>query len=63
MLAMRLAEWPFAANAGSTNPLVDDHIIYALALIIVAVLVAGDTWRFGQQWKALPVVQSNRWLI
>ncbi|MDN3494882.1 DoxX family protein [Planococcus sp. APC 4015] len=63
MLAMYLAEWPFAANAGSTNPLVDYHIIYALALIVVAVLAAGDTWGIGRQWKALPVVQSNRWLV
>lgn len=63
MLAMYLAEWPFGANAASTNPLVDYHIIYALALIVVAVLAAGDTWGFGRQWRALPVVQHNRWLV
>lgn len=63
MLAMYLAEWPFGANAGSTNPLVDYHIIYALALIVVAVLAAGDTWGFGRPWRALAVVQHNRWLV
>ena len=63
MLAMYLAEWPFAANAGSTNPLVDYHIIYALALIVVAVLAAGDTWGIGRQWKETSLVQSNRWMI
>ncbi|MEV4669968.1 DoxX family protein [Microbacterium sp. LWO12-1.2] len=63
MLAMYLAEWPFGANAASTNPLVDYHIIYALALIVIAVLAAGDTWGFGRQWRALHIVQHNRWLV
>jgi len=63
MVLMYLAEWPFAANAGSTNPLVDYHIIYALALIVVAVFAAGDTWGFGKTWKALPIVQKYTWLI
>lgn len=63
MILMYLAEWPFAANAASTNPLVDYHIIYALALIVVAVSAAGDTWGFGTQWKNLPVVHSKSWLF
>jgi thiosulfate dehydrogenase [quinone] large subunit len=63
MLAMYLAEWPFGANASSTNPLVDYHIIYALALIVIAALAAGDTWGLGRPWKALPVVRQNRWLV
>lgn len=63
MLLMYLAEWPFAANAGSTNPLVDYHIVYALVAIAIAVLAAGDTWGLGAQWKSLPFVQKNRWLV
>jgi len=63
MVAMYLAEWPFGANAASNNPLVDYHIIYALALIVVAVLLAGDTWGLGRQWRALSVVQQHRWLV
>jgi thiosulfate dehydrogenase [quinone] large subunit len=63
MLLMYLAEWPFAANAASTNPLVDYHIVYALALILVATLSAGDTWGFGTWWKRLPVVRKAPWLI
>jgi len=42
---------------------VDYHIIYGLALIVVAVLASGDTWGFGRQWKALPAVQHHRWLV
>lgn len=63
MVLMYVAEWPFAANSASTNPLVDYHIIYALALIAVATLSAGDTWGFGAQWKKLPIVQRFPWLV
>jgi thiosulfate dehydrogenase [quinone] large subunit len=63
LLFMYLAEWPFTANAGSTNPLVDYHIIYALSLIVVATLAAGDTWGLGRAWKSLPFVQKRAWLI
>jgi thiosulfate dehydrogenase [quinone] large subunit len=62
MVLMYLAEWPFAANLASTNPLVDYHIIYALALIVAATLAAGDTWGLGTTWKSLPLVRSQRWL-
>ena len=63
MVLMYLAEWPFAANAGSTNPLVDYHIIYALALIVIAATAAGDTWGLGRIWRTLPIVRSNSWLF
>jgi thiosulfate dehydrogenase [quinone] large subunit len=63
LLLMYLAEWPFAANAASTNPLVDYHIVYALALVVIATLSAGDTWGFGKQWKQLGFVHKMPWLI
>jgi thiosulfate dehydrogenase [quinone] large subunit len=63
LLFMYLAEWPFGANAASTNPLVDYHVIYALALIVIAAVSAGDTWGFGRAWKSLGLVQKNPWLI
>ena len=63
MLLMYLAEWPFAANAASTNPIVDYHIIYALALIVVAATAAGDTWGFGAAWRRLPFVRTQHWLF
>ncbi|MDP3208429.1 MAG: DoxX family protein, partial [Rhodoglobus sp.] len=62
MVLMYLAEWPFTANAGSTNPAVDYHIIYGLALVVIAATLAGDTWGFGRQWRAMPFVRSQRWL-
>ena len=62
MVLMYLAEWPFAAGTGSTNPAVDYHIIYALALIVVAETAAGDTWGLGRWWKSLPFVHTQKWL-
>src|SRR5476649_1049748 len=60
LLFMYLAEWSFGPNAASTNPVVDYHIIFALSLIVVAVLSAGDDWGFGIAWKRLQVVQNHR---
>jgi len=62
MVLMYLAEWPFIAGAASTNPVVDYHIIYALALIVVAATAAGDTWGFGAAWRRLPIVRTQSWL-
>ena len=69
MLFMWVAEWPLAKHtsagelSGSTNPIVDYHIIYALALIVLAVAGAGRTWGFGKIWAKIPFVKRNPWLI
>ncbi|MFD8595999.1 hypothetical protein ACFV1L_13435 [Kitasatospora sp. NPDC059646] len=69
LLAMMwAAEWPPArhlaggAPSGSTNPVVDYHMVYALLLIVLAATQAGDRWGLGRQWAALPVVRFRRWL-
>ena len=61
MAMMWAAEWPLAS--GSSNPIVDYHVIYAIAAIVVALTYAGHTWGFGKLWAKLPLVQKNRWLI
>jgi thiosulfate dehydrogenase (quinone) large subunit len=69
MALMWAAEWPLAkfTSAGeptmSTNPIIDYHIIYALALIALAVTYAGHTLGLGKLWAKLPFVQRHRWLI
>jgi thiosulfate dehydrogenase (quinone) large subunit len=60
MLMMWVAEWPLIQ--GSTNPLIDYHIIYALVLVLSAVLLAGDTWGLGRVWAKLSIVQRFGWL-
>ena len=68
MVLMWAAEWPLAQvdSAGqatmSTNPVVDYHIVYALALIVVAWTNAGDTWGFGRRWSHVPAVRDKAWL-
>lgn len=44
------------------NPFMDDHLIYAGTLFLLAALGASDTLGFGRQWKALPLVQRFRFL-
>ena len=45
-----------------TNPFMDDHLIYAAVLIVLALLGAGNTWGFGRMWAATPLVRRNTWL-
>ena len=61
MALMWVAEWPLAA--GSSNPLIDYHVIYAIAGVVTAQTFAGRTWGLGHQWESLPVVHQNPWLI
>ena len=69
MAMMWLAEFPLhkttAAGepSGSSNPLVDYHVVYGLAAIVAALTYAGHTWGLGKWWASLPLVQKNRWLV
>jgi thiosulfate dehydrogenase [quinone] large subunit len=68
MLMMWVAEWPFARYdatgqaTGSTNPIVDYHIIYALVMIVLAYYAAGKVWGLGKVWAQVPLVQRHGWL-
>ena len=39
------------------NPAVDDHIIYALVLVGLAAIHAGDTWGLGKWWGRTRLVE------
>lgn len=66
---MWFTEFPLAqhtatgAASGSTNPLTDYHLIYAVVLVVLAAAYAGHTWGLGRLWARLPIVQRHRWLI
>lgn len=47
----------------ATNPFVDDHIIGALVVILLALTHAGDTLGLGRWWKRQPIVRHNPWLV
>jgi thiosulfate dehydrogenase [quinone] large subunit len=61
MLLMYAAEVPFKRGA-ATNPFLDEHVVYALALLALAALHAGRALGLGLWWSRRPVVQKNRWL-
>jgi thiosulfate dehydrogenase [quinone] large subunit len=63
LVPIYLSQWSFDKNTASTNPFVDYHTIYALVLIVLALVCSGDTWGFGLDWKRLPFVQRRRGLI
>jgi thiosulfate dehydrogenase [quinone] large subunit len=46
-----------------SNPFMDDHLIYAAVLIVLALLSAGTTWGLGRRWSAVPLVRRNAWLV
>ncbi|MEH1098275.1 hypothetical protein [Micromonospora sp. CPCC 205561] len=46
----------------ASNPFMDDHLIYAAVLIVLALLGAGNTWGLGHTWAATPLVRRNPWL-
>ena len=66
---MWFAEYPLAQHtadgkpAGSSNPITDYHLIYAVGLVVLALTYAGHTWGLGRRWAQLPFVQKHRWLI
>ena len=47
---------------GSNNPVVDYHVLYAAALLVLATTHAGDVWGFGRWWARQPLVRRNPWL-
>jgi thiosulfate dehydrogenase [quinone] large subunit len=44
------------------NPVIDDHLLGAVSLIVLALALAGDTWGFGKAWGRLPLVRRQGWL-
>jgi thiosulfate dehydrogenase (quinone) large subunit len=46
----------------TTNPFMDDHLVYAAVLIVLAILGAGNTLGLGRVWTATPLVQRAPWL-
>jgi thiosulfate dehydrogenase [quinone] large subunit len=66
---MWFAEFPFAqhtskgAPSGSSNPLVDYHLLYAVVLIVLALTYAGSTWGLGKMWARIPFVHRNTWAL
>ncbi len=39
------------------NPIVDDHLIGAVAVVVLALTLAGDTWGAGRSWSRSDLVR------
>jgi thiosulfate dehydrogenase [quinone] large subunit len=68
MLAMMyVASWPFAkmgggVETGSTNPIIDDHIVSFMALVAIGAFAALSVGMISRRWSALAFVRSHSWL-
>lgn len=44
------------------NPVLDDHILGAITVIVLALFAAGNVWGFGGWWGKLDIVRRYPWL-
>lgn len=51
VLMWAAALWP------ENHPFMDDHLVYALVLVGLALVHAGDTWGLGARWRQTDLVQ------
>ena len=40
------------------NPVVDDHLIGLIAMIVLGLAAVGTTWGLGGQWRRTPLVEK-----
>jgi len=41
------------------NPVVDDHMLGALSMVVLATTLAGDTWGLGKKWARTNLVRQH----
>ena len=46
----------------ANNPFMDDHLVYAMLLVILAAAGAGTTLGLGTTWGRIPLVRRHGWL-
>lgn len=69
LMLMYLAEAPWAkvidpqtGMSQSNNPIIDDHVIFAVLAIMLMLFEAGRTWGLGKIWESWSLVQKQPWL-
>jgi thiosulfate dehydrogenase (quinone) large subunit len=55
-VALYLMMWT-ASMPLQTNPVIDDHILGLLTVIVLALTLAGDTWGIGKTWAKTNIVR------
>ncbi len=56
--AMYVLMWTVALPPAN-NPVLDEHILGALSMIVLGLTSAGAVWGLGREWEKLPVVHDN----
>jgi thiosulfate dehydrogenase (quinone) large subunit len=51
-LLMWVASWPLA-----NNPVIDDHLLGLLSMVVLGLALAGDTWGAGRAWARTDLVR------
>ncbi|MEV5965974.1 hypothetical protein AB0L70_29675 [Kribbella sp. NPDC051952] len=51
-----------AALPPETNPVIDDHILGAITVIVLALVAAGNVWGLGRWWSGVDAVRRYPWL-
>jgi thiosulfate dehydrogenase [quinone] large subunit len=41
------------------NPVIDDHVVGFITVIVLALVLAGDTWGLGSVWARIPLVRKH----
>lgn len=49
-------------NGGTENPLLDYHVVYALALVGIYMTNKDQKYGIGKWWQSQDVVKKNKWL-
>jgi thiosulfate dehydrogenase (quinone) large subunit len=44
------------------NPVLDDHIVGAVTVVVLALVAAGNVWGFGKWWSSQDFVRKYPWL-
>ncbi|SEE70781.1 TQO small subunit DoxD [Jiangella alba] len=60
---LMLAMMYMASLPLETNPFMDEHLIEALAIVVLALTFSSRYLGLGRLWERIPFVQKNRWLI
>ena len=58
LMMMWVAKW----GTFTSNPFMDDHVMYTFVLFVLMFGDAGDTWGLGQWWKNTEIVKKYPWL-
>lgn len=61
--ALMLAFMYLASLPLTTNPVLDDHIILGLGILVVTLVGAGDVFGLGRWWRSRALVRKHRWLV